>query len=135
MKEAERVQQQQAVAATAAAEEEVVEEKVFVYEEHVFDPRPWVSLGSEVEVDQLITKPSRPLIGYRVSRRRRDFNKKVDFADMEAHDKVVDLRKQIVTNFDTKRTVLDIGLQATADIGAHMMVDNSCQTNFTRRYY
>jgi hypothetical protein len=48
----------------------------------------------------------------RISRKRRDFGVVVEFVDQEAPEKAVDLRKQIVTNYDLKRSELDVGLQA-----------------------
>ena len=48
---------------------------------------------------------------HRITRKRRDFGVGVEMIDQEMPEKMVDLRKQIVTNYDLRRVELDVGLQ------------------------
>ena len=64
-----------ATAGTAAAGEETNE--VFVYRPP--SPRPWISLGSEKEIEEIRVKNERALINVRCSRKRKLFGKKFNF--------------------------------------------------------
>lgn len=132
-----QLQAVEAAEAAAKAEEEVKleeerkkkeeEDKLLTYIERDFAPRPWISLGSEVEVEKLNVAKNRPLLALRISKKMRDLSKYVEFVDAENLDKTVDLRKQIVTNFDLKRVELDIGLQCAPGTN-----DSSTQSSYFR---
>lgn len=51
--------------------------EVFVYRPP--SPRPWISMGSEKEIEEIRVKNERPLINLRCSRKRKHFGKKFNF--------------------------------------------------------
>ena len=116
MREAEAIEAKLRAEAEAKAEVERLrleeEAKLLIYVAHDYTARPWVPQGgTEEEIAAFAVRKNRPLLVHRIARRRRDFGITVEYADHEAVDKTVDLRKQIVNNYDTKRVELDVGLQ------------------------
>lgn len=116
MREAEAIEARLRAEAEARAEVERLrleeEAKLLIYVAHDYTARPWVPQGgSEEEIAAFAVRKNRPLLVHRIARRRRDFGITVEYADHEAVDKTVDLRKQIVNNYDTRRVELDVGLQ------------------------
>jgi hypothetical protein len=103
MREAEAIEAKLRAEAEARAEVERLrleeEAKLLIYVAHDYTARPWVPQGgSEEEIAAFAVRKNRPLLAHRIARRRRDFGITVEYADHEAVDKTVDLRKQIVNN-------------------------------------
>lgn len=78
---------------------------------------PWVSLGSEVEVDLMQVRPQRPKLLCLAERRRAFFNREVNLSDRESHDlwnsSQMECRPFKDPNFDLKRFETETGVQAS----------------------
>lgn len=120
----------------AAAEEE---EAIPEYVERPVIPGDWASLGSEEAVQLLEVKPTRPRLGFTISRPRREFGIeraacgsavltgvtrhagiRVQFNDADPADKIAEYPRQMQPGYDLMRSTLDTAVQAvppTIDLG------------------
>ncbi|XP_062308219.1 LOW QUALITY PROTEIN: dynein axonemal intermediate chain 3 [Osmerus eperlanus] len=72
-------------ASEEAVAAEAVPSEVFV-QEKTPEPQPWVSLGSEQEIEEESVTDSRPRLKYKISRARREFGARVCFSSRNAAD-------------------------------------------------
>ncbi|CBY12494.1 unnamed protein product [Oikopleura dioica] len=93
-------------AGTAAAGEETNE--VFVYRPP--SPRPWISLGSEKEIEEIRVKNERPLINVRCSRKRKLFGKKFNFST--SNGEIQNITGEEARPNQTHRMLHDMAIQS-----------------------
>lgn len=78
--------------------------------------RPWVTKGSEQEIEDTIVRPRRDTIQMIVQRRRREFNQPIKFGDKDAHElwnsSQMECRPFKDPNFDLRKMEQDCGTQA-----------------------
>lgn len=113
-----RAAEEAEAAAAAAAEAAAAEEEAAataVYEEKPVVARPYESASASetvADVESLRTTRSRPLQQWLIVRRRREFGKRVVFADKDGGEhNAKDFRQQRNPNFELTRRELSIGLQ------------------------
>ena len=77
-------------------------------------PRPekWISLGSELEIDEQTVHYNRSLLNVNISRKRREFNSTFKFIDRDAADDLNDFRPYKDPNFELRRIEKSIAVQA-----------------------
>lgn len=82
-------------------------------------PQPWVSYGSEVEVEEENVTESRSKVRFRISRKRREFGAPVHFSDRnvsDAKDGFVECPSYEDESYGLMRKELDKGIQAVPDL-------------------
>ncbi|MBN3313246.1 WDR63 protein, partial [Atractosteus spatula] len=92
------------------------------------EPHPWVSLGSELEIEEESVKDSRNRLRYRASRVRREFGAQVQFTDRNASaakDGYIECPPYQDKSFCIKQLERDTGTQAIPDLW-----DSSTQTQW-----
>ncbi|GFS17212.1 WD repeat-containing protein 63 [Elysia marginata] len=97
-------------------EEEEEDDTVYMYIPP--EPKDWVSLGSEKEIDESTVKETRRKLKVSVKRIRRDFGAPTAFADRnvaDVKDGAVDCTSYDDNNFDIKRIELDKAVQAISE--------------------
>ncbi|XP_053326034.1 dynein axonemal intermediate chain 3 [Spea bombifrons] len=113
----------------AATDEEEKDEDVEEYVPQPLVVRPWVSLGSEVEIEDETLKPARAQIKFVISRVHREFGSQVTFSDSNASE-VRDGYMECVSYPDTQLRIAyrerDSGVQAVP-----VLQDKSTQTKWT----
>ncbi|XP_028918860.1 dynein intermediate chain 3, axonemal isoform X1 [Ornithorhynchus anatinus] len=98
------------------------EEKESVEEEYVYNPpvpKPWVSLGSEKEIEEESVKGSQIQIKYMISRTRKEFGAPVEFADYNASSEKgvsVDCSSYPDKHFSIRQLEKDAGTQVVPKI-------------------
>uniref|UniRef100_A0A8C0ZS39 Dynein axonemal intermediate chain 3 n=1 Tax=Castor canadensis TaxID=51338 RepID=A0A8C0ZS39_CASCN len=116
---------------------ELVPEDVYVYNPPV--SKPWVSLGSEKEIEEESVKESTRQITYMISRKRCEFGAPVTFSDQNAShvkDAYIECTAYPDKNFTLKQLEKDVGMQVIPQVK-----DTSTQTkwaypkNATTQYY
>ncbi|XP_047641384.1 dynein axonemal intermediate chain 3 isoform X4 [Phacochoerus africanus] len=116
---------------------EYIPEDVYIYKPPV--SKPWVSLGSEKEIEEESVKESTKQVTYMISRKRSDFGASVKFSDQNAStvkDAYIECTAYPDKNFTLKQLERDVGMQAVPQIR-----DTSTQTrwaypkNATTQYY
>ncbi|KAG8437221.1 hypothetical protein GDO86_008065 [Hymenochirus boettgeri] len=114
--------------------ESVTEEEDKEEEEYEFSYRPpsfkaWVSLGSEQEIEEEMVKQTHPKIKFQISRIKRKFGAKINFADHNASD-VKNCYMECVSyqdkRFSIKLKERDIGTQVVP-----LTQENSTQTKWS----
>ncbi|XP_064386318.1 dynein axonemal intermediate chain 3-like isoform X2 [Halichondria panicea] len=91
-------------------------------------PREWECLGSDTEIRESLVTDSRPLISFKVSRKRMYFNSPVSLSDHLASvhsDLVLDISPHDEPNYQLCRSEMDIAVQAVPDT-----CEGSCQTEW-----
>ncbi|CAG5111945.1 Oidioi.mRNA.OKI2018_I69.chr2.g6214.t1.cds [Oikopleura dioica] len=89
----------------AAAEES---NEVFVYRPP--SPRPWISMGSEKEIEEIRVKNERPLINLRCSRKRKHFGKKFNFST--SNGEILNVAAEESRPNQTHRMLHDMAIQS-----------------------
>ncbi|XP_077627245.1 dynein axonemal intermediate chain 3 isoform X2 [Crocuta crocuta] len=117
----------------AEVPEEQEEHKEYIPEDlYIYKPpisKPWVSLGSEKEIDEESVKESAKQITYMISRKRSEFGAPVKFSDQNASrvkDSYVECTAYSDKNFIVKQLEKDVGMQVVPKIK-----DTSTQTRWT----
>ncbi|XP_045403584.1 dynein axonemal intermediate chain 3 isoform X1 [Lemur catta] len=108
-------------------EKEHISEEVYVYKPLV--SKPWVSLGSEKEIEEESVKESTKQIKYMISRKRSKFGAPIKFSDQNASnvkDAYIECTAYPDKNFTLKQLEKDIGMQVVPQIK-----DTSTQTKWT----
>ncbi|XP_064136031.1 dynein axonemal intermediate chain 3 [Loxodonta africana] len=115
------------------APEELEEHKEHVIEDmYVYKPpvsKPWVSLGSEKEIEEESVKESTKQITYMISRKRSEFGAPIKFSDHNASsikDAYIECTAYPDKNFTVKQLEKDVGVQVIPKIN-----DISTQTKWT----
>ncbi|XP_077882756.1 dynein axonemal intermediate chain 3 isoform X2 [Ictidomys tridecemlineatus] len=106
---------------------ELIPEDIYVYQPPV--SKPWVSLGSEKEIEEESVKESTKQIIYMISRKRNQFGAPVTFSDQNASstkDAYIDCTAYPDKNFTLKKLEKDIGMQVIP-----FVKDISTQTKWT----
>ncbi|KAM5267372.1 dynein axonemal intermediate chain 3 [Hipposideros larvatus] len=106
---------------------EHVPEDVLIYKPPV--SKPWVSLGSEKEIEEESVKESTKQITYMISRKRSEFGAPIKFSDQNASsvkDAYIECTAYPDKNFTLKKLEKDVGMQAVPQIK-----DTSTQTRWT----
>ncbi|XP_007068799.3 dynein axonemal intermediate chain 3 isoform X1 [Chelonia mydas] len=112
--------------------EEEGETKEGTTEEYVYKPpvrKPWVSLGSEKEIEEESVNESLRKIKYMISRVRREFGSKVKFTDRNASsvkDGYIECTSYQDKNFIIKKLEKDVGTQVVPKVR-----EMSTQTKWT----
>ncbi|XP_007079235.2 dynein axonemal intermediate chain 3 [Panthera tigris] len=91
--------------------------------------KPWVSLGSEKEIDEESVKESAKQITYMISRKRSEFGAPVKFRDQNASsvkDAYIECTAYPDKNFIVKQLEKDVGMQVVPKVK-----DTSTQTRWT----
>ncbi|XP_038167662.1 dynein intermediate chain 3, axonemal isoform X2 [Arvicola amphibius] len=99
-------------------------EDMYVYKPPV--SKPWVSLGSEKEIEEESVKESKRRVMYMISRKRRQFGAPVTFRDQNASsvkDAYIECASYLDKNYTLTQAEKDIGLQVIPDVK-----DRSTQT-------
>ncbi|KFR03726.1 WD repeat-containing protein 63, partial [Opisthocomus hoazin] len=113
-------------------EEEKEEEREETLEVHPYKPpvhKPWVSLGSEKEVEEESVKSTVAKIKYMISRVRRKFGAPITFTDMNAshvRDGYVECTSYQDKTFSIKKLEKDVGIQIVPKVR-----EASTQTKWT----
>ncbi|CAB3993991.1 WD repeat-containing 63-like, partial [Paramuricea clavata] len=108
---------------------EAAEEEIVVWKGPV-TPRPWESLGSEIEVEDEKTVENRAKIKMCISRKRSEFGAPVKFADQSEKvmkDATVECLPFEDETYSLKKFELDIGIQAVQNRG-----ENGSQTEWKK---
>uniref|UniRef100_A0A8D1Q8Z9 Dynein axonemal intermediate chain 3 n=1 Tax=Sus scrofa TaxID=9823 RepID=A0A8D1Q8Z9_PIG len=103
---------------------EYIPEDIYIYKPPV--SKPWVSLGSEKEIEEESVKESTKQVTYMISRKRSDFGASVKFSDQNAStvkDAYIECTAYPDKNFTLKQLERDVGMQAVPQIR-----DTSTQT-------
>nr|XP_012603065.1 WD repeat-containing protein 63 isoform X2 [Microcebus murinus] len=113
--------------------EEQEEHKDYISEElYIYKPpvsKPWVSLGSEKEIEEESVKESTKQIRYMISRKRSRFGAPIKFSDQNASyvkDAYIECTAYPDKNFTLKQLEKDISMQVVPEIK-----DMSTQTKWT----
>ncbi|XP_005385198.1 PREDICTED: WD repeat-containing protein 63 [Chinchilla lanigera] len=106
---------------------ELIPEEIFTYVPPV--SKPWVSLGSEKEIEEESVKKSTKQVTYMISRKRSDFGAPVTFSDQNASsvkDAYIECTAYPDKNFTLKQLEKNVAMQAIPQIK-----DTSTQTKWT----
>uniref|UniRef100_A0A8C7NFB2 Dynein axonemal intermediate chain 3 n=1 Tax=Oncorhynchus mykiss TaxID=8022 RepID=A0A8C7NFB2_ONCMY len=93
------------------------------------EPQPWISLGSEQEIEEESVTDSRPRLKYRISRVRREFGAPIFFSDrnaMETKDGFIECTPYQDKNFSLKQMERHTGVQTIPNLKS-----SSTQTQWT----
>ncbi|XP_038048584.1 dynein intermediate chain 3, axonemal-like isoform X2 [Patiria miniata] len=91
------------------------EEEVVVYRYIPPEPKEWVSLGSEMDIEDEIVSESRPKIKMTIQRVRREFGTPITFTDRNADDVkdgYIECASYEDKSFNVKKVEMDYGVQA-----------------------
>ncbi|XP_066453973.1 dynein axonemal intermediate chain 3 isoform X2 [Eleutherodactylus coqui] len=108
-------------------EEQTEDSEDFTYVPPV--PRPWISLGSELEVEEEMVTESRTKIKFLISRRRGEFGSQVTFSDYNASnvkDGYMECAPYQDKRFNLKPKERDAGVQVVP-----LLQERSTQTKWT----
>ncbi|XP_035307505.1 WD repeat-containing protein 63 isoform X2 [Cricetulus griseus] len=106
---------------------EHIPEDVYVYKPPM--SKPWVSLGSEKEIEEESVKESKRRVTYMISRKRSKFGAPVTFRDHNASsvkDVYIECASYVDKNFVLTQVEKDMGLQVIPEV-----TDISTQTKWT----
>uniref|UniRef100_A0A4W3HJW7 Dynein axonemal intermediate chain 3 n=1 Tax=Callorhinchus milii TaxID=7868 RepID=A0A4W3HJW7_CALMI len=95
------------------------EEEEEAYVTKFSDFKPWVSLGSGIEIEHEMVKESETKLKFRISRIRKEFGSKVLFTDRSASaakDSYVECASYPDSSFSLKMMERDVGVQAVAQL-------------------
>ncbi|XP_037354413.2 dynein axonemal intermediate chain 3 isoform X1 [Talpa occidentalis] len=102
-------------------------EDMYIYKPPV--SKPWVSLGSEKEIEEESVKEPTKQITYMISRKREEFGRKIKFSDLNASsvkDVYIECTSYPDKNFTIKQLEKDVGMQVVPNVN-----DTSTQTRWT----
>ncbi|XP_010635009.1 WD repeat-containing protein 63 [Fukomys damarensis] len=118
--------------ATEVPEEQEEHKELIPEETYTYTPpvsKPWVSLGSEKEIEEESVKKSTKQVTYMISRKRSDFGAPISFSDQNASsvkDAYVECTAYPDKNFTLKQLERNVGMQAIPQVK-----DTSTQTKWT----
>ncbi|XP_054369189.1 dynein axonemal intermediate chain 3 [Mirounga angustirostris] len=106
---------------------EHIPEDVYIYKPPI--SKPWVSLGSEKEIEEELVKESTKQITYMISRKRSEFGAPIKFSDQNASsvkDAYIECTAYPDGHFALKQLEKDVGMQVVPKVK-----DTSTQTRWT----
>ncbi|XP_023417057.1 dynein axonemal intermediate chain 3 isoform X2 [Cavia porcellus] len=106
---------------------EFIPEEIYTYIPPV--SKPWVSLGSEKEIEEESVKKSTKQVTYMISRKRSEFGAPITFRDQNASsvkDAYIECTAYPDKNFTLKQLEKNVGMQAVPQVQ-----DTSTQTKWT----
>ncbi|XP_051021822.1 dynein axonemal intermediate chain 3 [Acomys russatus] len=116
---------------------EYVQEEVFVYKPPV--SKPWVSLGSEKEIEEESVKESKKRVTYMISRKRSEFGAPVTFSDQNASsikDGYIECASYSDKNYTLTQVEKDVSLQVIPEVkGTSTQTKWTFPKNATTQYY
>nr|XP_048309620.1 dynein axonemal intermediate chain 3 [Myodes glareolus] len=116
---------------------ELAPEDMFVYKPPV--SKPWVSLGSEKEIEEESVKESKRQVTYMISRKRSQFGAPVAFRDQNASsvkDAYIECASYLDKNYTLTQVEKDIGLQVIPEVkGTSTQTKWTFPKNATTQYY
>uniref|UniRef100_A0A8B9W115 Dynein axonemal intermediate chain 3 n=1 Tax=Bos mutus grunniens TaxID=30521 RepID=A0A8B9W115_BOSMU len=104
-----------------------IPEETYIYRPPI--SKPWVSLGSEKEIEEESVKESTKQITYMISRKRSEFGAPIKFSDQNASsvkDAYIECTAYPDKNFTLKQLERDVGMQVVPQIK-----ETSTQTRWT----
>ncbi|XP_006984798.1 dynein axonemal intermediate chain 3 [Peromyscus maniculatus bairdii] len=112
-------------------------EDLYIYKPPV--SKPWVSLGSEKEIEEESVKESKRRVTYMISRKRSQFGAPVTFSDQNASsikDAYIECTSYTDKNFTLNQVEKDIGLQVIPEVkGVSTQTKWAFPKNATTQYY
>ncbi|XP_059122377.1 dynein axonemal intermediate chain 3 isoform X2 [Peromyscus eremicus] len=112
-------------------------EDLYIYKPPV--SKPWVSLGSEKEIEEESVKESKRRVTYMISRKRSQFGAPVTFSDQNASsikDAYIECTSYTDKNFTLTQIEKDIGLQVIPEVkGVSTQTKWAFPKNATTQYY
>ncbi|KAH0519448.1 WD repeat-containing protein 63 [Microtus ochrogaster] len=109
---------------------------------HVYKPpvsKPWVSLGSEKEIEEESVKESKRRVTYMISRKRSQFGAPVAFRDQNSSsvkDAYIECASYVDKNYTLTQAEKDIGLQVIPEVkGISTQTRWAFPRNATTQYY
>ncbi|XP_004841411.1 WD repeat-containing protein 63 [Heterocephalus glaber] len=106
---------------------ELIPEETYTYTPPI--SKPWVSLGSEKEIEEESVKKSTKQVTYMISRKRIDFGAPISFSDQNASsvkEAYIECTAYPDKNFTLKKLEKNVGMQAIPQVK-----DTSTQTKWT----
>ncbi|KAF4021627.1 hypothetical protein G4228_013851 [Cervus hanglu yarkandensis] len=114
-----------------------IPEETYIYKPPI--SKPWVSLGSEKEIEEESVKESTKQITYMISRKRSEFGAPIKFSDQNASsvkDAYIECTAYPDKNFTLKQLERDIGMQVVPQIKETSTQTRwTCPKNATTQYY
>ncbi|XP_043316733.1 dynein axonemal intermediate chain 3 [Cervus canadensis] len=114
-----------------------IPEETYIYKPPI--SKPWVSLGSEKEIEEESVKESTKQITYVISRKRSEFGAPIKFSDQNASsvkDAYIECTAYPDKNFTLKQLERDIGMQVVPQIKETSTQTRwTCPKNATTQYY
>ncbi|XP_057649501.1 dynein axonemal intermediate chain 3 [Chionomys nivalis] len=112
-------------------------EDMYIYKPPV--SKPWVSLGSEKEIEEESVKESKRRVTYMISRKRSQFGAPVAFRDQNASsvkDAYIECASYVDKNYTLTQAEKDIGLQVIPEVkGTSTQTKWAFPRNATTQYY
>ncbi|XP_075835090.1 dynein axonemal intermediate chain 3 [Microtus pennsylvanicus] len=112
-------------------------EDMYIYKPPV--SKPWVSLGSEKEIEEESVKESKRRVTYMISRKRSQFGAPVAFRDQNASsvkDAYIECASYVDKNYTLTQAEKDIGLQVIPEVkGTSTQTRWAFPRNATTQYY
>lgn len=90
---------------------EIVDGAVSGTDKKAVRQRGWVSMGSEVEIEMEMVRPTREKIHVELSKKRRDFGASANFGDRDANDGFLECRPYRDPNFEVYRMEIQASTQ------------------------
>ena len=94
-------------------------EKALPKSKRTWKLKPWVTLGSEAEIEEYSAAPTRDPIVMTAQRKRKEFKREYKFGDRDSHElwnsAQMECRPFKDPNFDLKRMEMDLGIQAVPE--------------------
>ncbi|XP_055258158.1 dynein axonemal intermediate chain 3 isoform X2 [Moschus berezovskii] len=114
-----------------------IPEETYIYKPPI--SKPWVSLGSEKEIEEESVKDSTKQITYMISRKRSEFGAPIKFSDQNASsvkDAYIECTAYPDKNFTLKQLERDVGMQVVPQIKETSTQTRwTCPQNATTQYY
>ncbi|KAL1772377.1 WD repeat-containing protein 63 [Sigmodon hispidus] len=112
-------------------------EDIYIYKPPI--SKPWVSLGSEKEIEEESVKESKRRITYMISRKRSEFGAPVTFRDQNASsikDAYIECTSYPDKNYTLTQVEKDVGLQVIPEVkGTSTQTKWAFPRNATTQYY
>uniref|UniRef100_A0A3B4WAY3 Dynein axonemal intermediate chain 3 n=1 Tax=Seriola lalandi dorsalis TaxID=1841481 RepID=A0A3B4WAY3_SERLL len=96
------------------------------------EPKPWIPLGSELEIDEESVKETREKLRFTFSRVRRKFGQPVSFSDRNASDRYLECIPYQDSRFSIKLMQRDCGIQAVPRLQRSSAQTQWYRNNFTQ---
>uniref|UniRef100_A0A8C6QSU4 Dynein axonemal intermediate chain 3 n=1 Tax=Nannospalax galili TaxID=1026970 RepID=A0A8C6QSU4_NANGA len=116
---------------------ELAPEDLYVYKPPV--SKPWVSLGSEKEIEEESIKDSKKQVTYMISQKRCKFGTPVTFSDLNASsnkDAYIECASYPDKNYTLQQMEKDVGMQVTPQVrGISTQTKWTFPKNATTQYY